>query len=487
MHQVPLTLRERYAYGIGQMAEGLFTSSFSVFLFFYYNQVLGLGAGLAGTALLIGLVFDAISDPLAGAISDRLKTSWGRRHPLMLASAVPLAVSVVALFSPPADLSSFWLFGWLCAFNIAARLALTLFYVPHMALGAELASGYHERNRIVAVRQFFSLFGYVAAMAIGFGYFFADSVQHPNGQLNADAYFPFALGLGVMMTLLVLVSVFGTLSRVPFLSQAPSSRRLDIGGFLRENAEALTQPNFLALFLGILGFYAVNGARYTLLLHMNIHYWQLSSDQNFSLVIVGTLSTALSIPVWAYLTRYVEKKPAFMLGLAWWCGFVILPPCLALVGILSPGDHATTFPALMVMAALAGFGGAATTVLGGSMVADCIDEHELQTGRRQEGIFFGIYAFAGKALIGVGTWIGGIALDLINFPVNATVGQVPADTLTALAIVDGPVLALGGVVSFLFLTRYRISKSHHAQTLKLLAVARKESGAKSHHADGMTC
>lgn len=468
-----LKRRDRLVYGIGQMAEGLFTSSFSVFLFFYYNQVLGLSGALAGTALLIGLIFDAISDPLAGAMSDRLRTRWGRRHPLMILSAIPLGLSVVALFAPPDGVEGWILFLWLSGFNILARAALTLFYVPYLSLGAELSSDYHERNRIVAARQFFSLLGYVGAMVIGFGIFFADSPGHPNGQLNAAAYLPFSMIIGATIAALILISAIGTLKHMQNLPPVSPTPNLSVQQFLKENVGIFANPSFRALFLGILGFYAISGARYTLLLHMNIHFWGLNSQQNFALVIAGTLSIAATIPVWAYISKFFEKKPLFMLGLAWWCLFITLPPCLALLGILPRTESAVTFPALLIMAVLSGIGGAATTVLGGSMVADCVDEHELTSGHRQEGNFFGAYAFAGKALVGVGTWLGGMALDLISFPVNAEVGSVDPATLAALAIVDGPVFAIAGVLTFLFLTRYQINQSQHAETLQALATKRR--------------
>ncbi len=79
----------KFWYGLGQLAEGVKNTAFSFFLVFYFNQVLGLSGTLSGTAIFIALVFDAVSDPVAGSLSDRLRSRWGRRHPFMYASAAP--------------------------------------------------------------------------------------------------------------------------------------------------------------------------------------------------------------------------------------------------------------------------------------------------------------------------------------------------------------------------------------------------------------
>ena len=138
-----LSMPTMFAYGLGQAAEGVKNQAFNVFLLFYYQQVIGIPGTLAGLALGIAMVFDAITDPVAGVISDRVRTRWGRRHPFMFFSAFPLVICFVALFSPPDGLEEFGHFIWLTAFAILVRGALTFYYVPHLALGAELAQDYH--------------------------------------------------------------------------------------------------------------------------------------------------------------------------------------------------------------------------------------------------------------------------------------------------------------------------------------------------------
>ena len=100
-----LSLPTMVAFGVGQAAEGFKNQAFNVFLLFYYQQVVGIPGSLTGLALAIALIFDAVSDPAAGVISDRFRSRWGRRHPFMFFSAFPLVITFIALFSPPEGLS----------------------------------------------------------------------------------------------------------------------------------------------------------------------------------------------------------------------------------------------------------------------------------------------------------------------------------------------------------------------------------------------
>lgn len=475
MASPPLNVRERLSYGVGQTAEGLLTSSFMIFLFFYYNQVLNLSGTFTGTALLLALIFDAVSDPLMGAVSDRTRTRWGRRHPYLFASALPLGLFTVLLFSPPVGLSDWGLFTWLIVFAILARLALTFFSVPHSALGAELTSDYQDRSNIVALRSFFSQAGYLAAMALGFGLFFADSPSFQNGQLNPGAYSPYSVAIGGIMLVTILFSAFGTMSRIPYLPRTSEDPRFTLRQFVSESFEVLLNSNFRAVFLGILGAWAITGAYFTIMLHGYIHYWKLDSQQLFILLVAGQLTGAISTLIWAYLSRFFEKSYVFIIGMSLFFIFVSIPPIFNLLGILPPDSHPLYFPMLVAFWIIACFGGAAGAVSSGSMVADCVDDHELESGLRQEGNFFGVYGLAAKALTGAGAWLGGILLDLIEFPTNAVPGTVAEETLVKLALAMGPFCAIAGLASLVFLRGYRISKARHEKTLVELVKRRAAS------------
>lgn len=119
----PLPRKTVVAYGVGQIAEGIKNHAFTAYLLFYYTSVLGLSGTLAGAALMIALVFDAVTDPLVAVLSDRTHSRWGRRHPYLFASALPLGIFFFFVFAPPPDLGAvlgidpdYALFGWLVVF-----------------------------------------------------------------------------------------------------------------------------------------------------------------------------------------------------------------------------------------------------------------------------------------------------------------------------------------------------------------------------------
>ena len=181
----------------------------------FYNQALGLSASLCGVVFLIASVVDGISDPIVGAFSDQFKSRWGRRHPLMLLSALPLAISFYFLYQPPAGLSETGLFVWFLAFMVLMRTAKTFYSVPHAALGAELTEDYHERTSIFGYNSLVGLIG-----GVGFGLFillvvFPSTPEYGNGLLNESRYSFLAAFGAVIIVVSLFLCTFGTRPVLP--------------------------------------------------------------------------------------------------------------------------------------------------------------------------------------------------------------------------------------------------------------------------------
>jgi Na+/melibiose symporter-like transporter len=461
---------QKVSYGIGQIAEGIKNNSFEFFLFFYYNQVLGLSGTLAGAAVAVALVADAISDPVAGSLSDSLHSRWGRRHPFMYASAVPLAVCFYLVFNPPAGLGATGLFAWLCAFAILTRSAMTLYHVPHMALGAELSSDYSQRTIIVAYRVFFGLTGVMIASVGGLLVFLPDSPAFPRGQLNPAGYPPLAITFACLMVFTILWSAVGTHARIPYLERPPNRPEpFSFARLFRELGEAFSIDSFRALFAGLVIFFVMRGIQFTLGLHVNTHFWDLGSERIALLMGFAGLGIVCGIPVFTRVSRRLDKKPTFLLGVIWFTVFHTLPIVMKLWIWFPDPASAAYLGALATCTFLGAFGGAAGLITASSMLADIADEHQLANGRRQEGIFFGAQSFSGKAASGAGHLIAGVAIDWIGFPVKAEPGTVAAETVRELAILYGPGVVALAVISVFFLSRYRITRETHANTLAALA------------------
>jgi Na+/melibiose symporter-like transporter len=149
----------RFWFGLGQAGEGIKTAALAAVVLSYYAQVLNLDPRLAGLALLLATATDGVSDLLVGAWSDTLRHRWGRRHPPIYASILPFGLGFMLLFAVPHGLGNAWLFCWLLGTALLARNAMTLFVVPHFALGAELSTDHHGRTVVVAFRAFFANVG----------------------------------------------------------------------------------------------------------------------------------------------------------------------------------------------------------------------------------------------------------------------------------------------------------------------------------------
>ena len=129
-----IPLATKTLYGTGSVASGIKDTAFNVFLLFFYTQVAGLSGALAGIAIFIALLLDAVSDPLVGYWSDRFKSGWGRRHPFIYFAAIPMGVSFYFLFTPPGDASQQFLFVWMLVFAVLVRFFMTFYAVPSSAL-----------------------------------------------------------------------------------------------------------------------------------------------------------------------------------------------------------------------------------------------------------------------------------------------------------------------------------------------------------------
>lgn len=453
----------KVGYGIGQMADGVKQGAFITFLFFYYNQVLGLSGSLAGTASLLALSVDAITDPMIGRISDRWQSRWGRRHPFMLAGAIPFGIAVALLFNPPAGLDQWGLFAWLLGGAVAVRLMLTLFFVPHLSLGAELVTDYHQRTSLIGYRVFFSYLGTLVASVAGFALFFQASADFSNGMLNPANYPAFGVFVGVLGTAAMLIAVLATYRYIPQLRNADVAQR---GGnplyAVVEVFLTLREQAFRILFFSTLMFNVLAGVSLTLLVYIATYVFGFDNNALALLSTSPLIGILLASTIAQWLSRRFDKRLAG--GLCALAGATLssMPLLLFLAGALDGivgGDRILLV--YLFNGAAQGFF-IAFVILLDSMLSDTADAHYLQTGQREEGLFFAARSFATKASYGLGSFFAGIALDIIDFPRGVAPDVVPEQSVIQLAIVGGPLLTLLFGFVLLILHRYPLNAEKYA-------------------------
>ena len=465
-----LPVSTRLSYGVGQLSDGVKQSAFSTFLFFYYNQVLGLSGSLAGSAALLALLVDAVTDPMVGQLSDRFRSRWGRRHPFMLAGAVPFGLAIFALFSPPGELSQGQLFAWMLGGAITVRLMLTLFYVPHLSLGAELARDYYGRTSLIGYRVFFTYAGILVTSVVGFSLFFPSSEVYPNGMLNQASYPGFGLFCGVMGSVAMLISVLGTWREIPRLSK-PVITGTEKTAWLAfiDVFRTLKLASFRILFAAILMFCTLAGVVQTLLIYVATYVFEFQPGHLAGLassVLIGILFASL---VAQGLSRRFDKKRALSMCVIIGGAFAFSPQILYFGGYLGQLDDTVKFVLIFSVNGISQVFFIAYMILLDSMLSDTIDEHQLNTGKREEGLFFAARSFATKASYGLGSFVAGIGLDVIRFPQSATPESVPPEAVLNLAILSGPVMLILFLATVLISSRYPMTEQRHREILEGIA------------------
>ncbi|MDA9679864.1 MFS transporter [Gammaproteobacteria bacterium] len=459
-----LPTRVKVFWGIGQIGEGVKNAAFNSFLLFYYNQILGVSATLTSIALAIAILFDALSDPIVGSVSDRFQSQWGRRHPFILASSAPLGITLFLLFFPPDGMSEMFYFGWILLFAVSVRTFLTLYQIPHLALGAELATGYTDRN---ALFSYGLLFGAAAGYGFYFGmltFVFPPQLDLPNGMYNASGFPKMAAAAGVIAFSAIILCVWGTRSEIPRLMKAvPSPQPFGLTRVISELKVAFSSPSYRSIFFGLLMLTTVVSIEAAFTPFMGIHFWGLETDQ-LRLIPVGVLvGLPFGSVLAAFSARKIDKKWCLISGCAVTIISVNVLIVLRLLGILPDNGHWSILPMLII----AGFGAAVAApviyITINSMFADITDELELVTGERQEGIVYSARAFAGKAAVALGTVIGGLALDFIAFPKNAVPGLVHPDVIFNLGLFQGPATSVFSLLALLLFLKYALSREKHRQ------------------------
>lgn len=470
----------KLSYGLGQFAEGLKNGAMGTFIVFYYSQVLGMPGTLAGFAVGAALVIDAITDPLAGSLSDHLRSRWGRRHPFMIGSIVPLAVSFYLLFAPPVR-GDWPLFVWLMVFTNLTRTAMTFYHVPHLALGAELTDDFSGRISLVGFRMFFRILGGSIAPMIGFHFFFTASEEFPVGQLNADAYAPFALTLAVMMAVSIAVSAWGTRQFIPHLSTPAAEGPVGITGalwrMLRDVGSTMRLASFRWLFSGVLFVFLMIGINGALDLYMLTYFWELSSPDVVVLMPAYAVGLMLGTLFGPAFQRRFGRRTALLFGTVWWAVLAVAPVILRLIGLFPDNQSGFLLPLLFTINLVQAIGAAQANVAFGAAMADIVDENELATGRRQEGIMFSTSSFSAKFATGMGSFVAGLALDLIAWPRGANVrsaADVAPETVVHLGIVYGPLVLGLSLVTMWCYSHYRLTRERHADILTQLRERRSQ-------------
>jgi GPH family glycoside/pentoside/hexuronide:cation symporter len=459
-------------YSLGQIAQsGAFDTALP-FIFFYYTAVLGLPGGLAGVALAISLVFDAVVDPLVGSWSDNIGGKIGRRLPLMIVGTPLMCIALGLLFSPPGHMSTMGLLTWLAVTSVAVRSLVSVFNVPYIALGAEMADGYIERTSVVAWRALAGIVFAVLVTILAYNIYFAKAP----GLLRAQAYPGFGWAVALAVLIACAACCAGTLRYAAALPRPPKAPGSIVQRLPGEIVEVFRNPSFRLLFSTCVIFFVAIGVNATLNNHVSIFVWKfqpwMMQVAAFCLI-GGVLAGITTAPL---LARFVEKKTMVMVGLVSIIAVWVLLPSLYVTGLVRPSGLAA-LPYVGIVVFVAGIGVGFAAIAFPSMMADVADEHDLLFNARREGLYFAGLGFAAKASAGLGALIGGFAIQLIGLPADAahTGVVLPPVMLDKLLLAWGPGAALFAIVGTLVFWPYSITHKRHEVIAAELKARRAEA------------
>lgn len=464
--------------GIGAIPDTIKNLVFSTFTLLFYNQILGLDAWLVSLALAIAIVFDAVTDPMVATFSDHATSRYGRRHPLMLLASAPLGPALYAVYTPPSGLSPMLLFSWLLTFTLLTRFFMTLYFVPWSAIAAELSDDYDERTSVMSFRFAVGwIFGGGFPLFV-FTFLMPATPEYPAGQLNPAGYPTMALLAGVLLSGGALATTLLTWREIPYLRQ-PTSQEKSFGlkQTLFDLREALQNDQYALIFTIVLISSAIAGTTSNIGIYMTTFFWGLRTEDLrwFGLIGIGAV---VAFPFVAYVQKRWDKRNILLT-----CSCLSLIEGLFVVNLRffdvlpENGD-----PRLLAILILSGSVAAALAVIqgiiGASIVADILDDHELKTGLRQEAMFNAGLSFCGKAVSGFGALFSGLILTMIAFPTQAkSAGDVPAEAIRDLGFVVGIAVPLLYLVPINLIRKYKISRRRHAEIRAELELRRKAEQA----------
>jgi len=460
----------KFFYGIGAAPYGIKDNGFSYFLLIFYSQVLGLSPVLTSLALTVAIVVDAITDPLIGYISDNWRSKWGRRHPFMYFSIIPICLSYALMWNPPEFIfqSQGYMFGFLVVMAVSIRIFLTFFEVPNTALISELTTDYDKRTGLMGLRFMFGWLGGIGMAFLGYTFFF-QAEDGSNGILQAQGYGQYGIAAACLMFVGMLASSLGTHKTIPYLHTPPEKDILSPRRVVKEVMDVMKNNNFMALFLASIFFGTASGFTAALSIYFSTFFWGLVPAQLAIITMLQAVAAICAVPVARRLSGKFDKRRAalgtFIFILLWGPSLLIA----RLLEVLPENGDPMLFPMILAhnftnLIFVIVFG-----IMFGSMMADVVEDTAVDTARRSEGIIFAARGFAGKMVTGLGIMLAGAVLSLINLPRNAKPEDVEPEVLIDLVLFAAPLEAILYLSAFAMMRRYRISRQKHGRNVEATA------------------
>lgn len=439
-----LTNKIRIGYGIGDYAICLYWSGVSLYLLYFYTDVVGITPQMAGLIYAIGIAWDAITDPFMGYMAERTRTKMGSYRPYIYYGSIPLALSfVVLLWVPPFE--GMLLLSFLIVVNLIHRTCFTIVSVPYSSLTARITDDSDERTKLTTARMLAASFGTFSISALAF-----PIILYFGGGEEALGFVYLGLIAGLVAVIILSITVYFVEERSFEFTKA------ELPNFSKVFKSVSNNYPFWIVFSAILILISTY-----LMFNNNLIYFSKYAlgFHEYQGLILGVLSgtNLLAIPIWAFLAIKIGKKNTWMISMAFlFVGFLIF--------YFYPISELNE---LLYILGCIGFANGATGVLFWSMLPDTIEYGEWRTGIRTESSLYGFMTFAQKGAIAIAIAILGTVLTKIGFEPNK---EQTAQTLSDLKSLMSIIPLIGVFISFVLVYFYPIDKKFHQKLIDEIRV-----------------
>ncbi|HAT07936.1 MAG TPA: hypothetical protein DCS39_01615 [Rhodobiaceae bacterium] len=432
---------QKIGYGSGDFAFNLYWQGISLYLFYFYTDVLGLPNAMAGIIYAIGSFWDAGTDPIMGYLADRTRTRWGRYRPYLLFVPIPMACGYVLLLWHPGDMAITSLGFVALIGQLVFRLLFTMASTPYSALMARMTSNSKDRAGMAGARMLFAYLGAFSVVALAGGLL-------ENATSDREAFISLAVISSILATVVFLIC-FGV-CREP--------RENDMQGpnlTIRQSLASLRQNTpFLVVFAAVV--LMTTGT--TVIGKTMIYFFEYQmGDRNgaqIALMAFG-LTGLLVIPFWTFITLKTSKRFVWMVG-----SFFL---SLALLAFLV--NPATSQNMVILNYIAMSFGASAFAITFWGMLPDTVEYGEWKTGHRVESMVFGFATFAQKSAVALSALVLGVLLDAIGYKAGTVQSE---ETLSGLRMIIVFVPLVGVITSVACIYFYSLSPQRHAYIVAAL-------------------
>jgi GPH family glycoside/pentoside/hexuronide:cation symporter len=433
-----ISRKVKIGFGAGEFSSSIFFTITSFWLMNFLTDEVRLNAALAGTALLVGKIWDAVIDPFIGQISDHTRSRWGRRRPYILFFTIPFGIAFVLMFRNPGIEAQTGKFIWALLTYIFFCTVYSFTNIPYNALLPEISPDYNERTNISGYKQAFAVIGTIlgAGAAMPIMALFANRTA---GFVGMSAIFGFLAALSLLFTFFSV--------REPRFVEQPKGENI-----LKSLKDVFTNKPYLLLLTAWFSNSCAVAVMESMLIYYYKYVFQAPDAVTFAMIILLVVTIA-TIPFWVWLAKKLSKKTTYIIGMSL--------TLIAIVVFAFTADKLGQTGALGIMV-LAGFGFSSHYVLPWTMAPDTIEFGYARTGVRREGIYYSVWTFMialGGALAG---FLVGQSLGLFGYVPDAVQS---ARSILGIRLLIGPLPAILIVLSNIALFFYPLDRKRYEEVL----------------------